>query len=153
MLLYKSGVEASGVHVVLNVPASSGCQRGNREFKRSVQQWNELWLFVRSRLGLLSTADLYLPPYPLPSHRPETATSSAPMGNGEFSLPPPKNIFLSKTSFHRHIITNIVRNVPFFINRKRAERVTFFVSFHLSLRSQIVLFILWECLTLKTAVL
>lgn len=84
----------------------------------SCQQRNEAELFVRSRLGLLSTADSYLPPYPLPQDRPETATFSAPMGNGEFSLPPPKNIFLSKDSFHRHMISKYSKECAF-INRKR----------------------------------
>lgn len=110
----KFGVEASRVHVV---PKSSRqhftVARGETEQQSlsSCQQWNEPGLFVRSRLGLLSTADSYLSPYPLPSHRPETATFQCTHGKWGIQLPPPKNIFLSKTSFHRHIIANIARNV------------------------------------------
>lgn len=94
----------------------------------SCQESNEPGLFVRLRLGLWSTALSYLPPYPLPSHRSETATFSAPMGNGEFGLPPPKNIFFSKSSFNSHIITNITRNVLLFINRNDQITGLFFVS-------------------------
>lgn len=48
--------------------------------------------FVRSKLGLSSTTDVYCPPtpHPLLSDQPETATFSAPMGKGEFILPPTK---------------------------------------------------------------
>lgn len=111
LLCYKFGLEASRVHVVLNFPASTSRLPEGKQSNGVCQEWNEPWLFVRSRLGLLSAADSYLPPYPLPSHQPETATFSTPRGNGEFSLPPSQNIFLSETSFHRHIIANIEKNV------------------------------------------
>lgn len=118
-LLHKFILSADGAHVFLILPPEfQVCQV--REQQRIFiflffyflpgTEWAwavwevENWPFFEY-LSLVS------PTSPFPSHQPETSTFSAPMGNGEFSLRPPENIFLSKSAFHRHKTANTARNV------------------------------------------
>lgn len=94
---YKFSLKASRAHVVPTPPPKHftvAREEPEQQSWSSCQEGNEPELFVRSRLGLLSTTDSYPPhlppPHPLPSDRLETATFSAPAGNGEFVLPPTK---------------------------------------------------------------
>lgn len=113
-MLHKFILGADGAHVFLILPPEfQVCQRRSAAAKVFFcQEQNEPELFGRSRIGLFLSASVsYLPPSPFPSDQAETATFSAPMGNGEFSLRPPENIFLSKSAFDRHKTANTARNV------------------------------------------
>lgn len=100
LLCYKFSLKPSKAHVVPNPPPpppppqhfTVAREEPEQQSRSSRQEWNEPELFVRSKLGLSSTTDAYPPPppHPLPSDRLETATFSAPTGNGEFVLPPTK---------------------------------------------------------------
>lgn len=118
-LLHKFILSADGAHVFLILPPEfQVCQERSEAAKdffffyfRLARNRMSLSCLGGRELALFEYLSLVSPTSPFPSHQAETSKFSAPLGNGEFSLRPPENIFLSKSAFHRHKTANTARNV------------------------------------------